>query len=68
MAQSKKHSLFESITNIIAGLITSFIIQLILYPAMGIKVSLTQNVNITIIFFIVSFIRGYVIRRIFNRF
>lgn len=64
--QSKKHSAFESITNVVVGLILSFVIQLIIYPLLNIPVTLTQNVIITAVFFIVSFIRGYVIRRIFN--
>ena len=67
--QSKKQSAFESLTNIVIGLFTSFIIQLILYPMLNIPVTLNQNQNIiiTIVFFITSFIRGYLIRRYFNK-
>jgi hypothetical protein len=65
--QSKKHSIYESITNVVVGLVMSFIIQLILYPLLNIEVSLNQNIFITFVFFIASFIRGYVIRRIFNK-
>jgi ABC-type uncharacterized transport system permease subunit len=64
--QSKKYSVFESITNVVFGLIISFLIQLWVYPFLNIKVTLNQNIFITIIFFIASFLRGYVIRRIFN--
>ena len=65
--QSKKQSVYESITNVVVGLVISFIIQLILYPLLNIEVSLNQNIFITFVFFVVSFIRGYVIRRIFNK-
>jgi hypothetical protein len=65
--QSKKHSIYESITNVVVGLLMSFLIQLILYPILNIEVSLNQNIFITFVFFVVSFIRGYVIRRIFNK-
>ena len=65
--QSKKLSVIESITNIIIGLVTSFLIQLIIYPLLNIKVSINQNILITAVFFIVSFIRGYLIRRLFNK-
>jgi hypothetical protein len=65
--QSKKHSLIESLTNIIVGLVTSFLIQLAIYPLLNIEVSVNQNLVITAVFFIVSFVRGYVIRRIFNK-
>ncbi len=64
--QSKKLSAIESIVNVIAGLIISFLIQLWIYPFLNIKVNLEQNIFITFIFFVVSFFRSYVIRRIFN--
>ena len=67
LMQKRKHSIYESITNVIVGLITSFLIQLAIYPMLSIKVSVNQNIAITVVFFIVSFIRGYVIRRIFNK-
>lgn len=67
MSQSKRHSLLESLTNIVVGLATSFLIQLVIYPAMNIKVSVNQNITITIVFFLVSFARGYIIRRVFNK-
>lgn len=66
--QTKKHSLLESLTNVIVGLLMSFLTQLIIYPFLDIKVSLNQNIIITAVFFIISFVRGYVIRRIFNKY
>lgn len=65
--QSKKLSTLESLVNTIVGLLTSFLIQIVIYPLMGIPVSLNQNIIITIVFFIASFIRGYFIRRVFNK-
>jgi len=65
--QSKKHSILESVTNVVAGLVTSFIIQIVIYHILNIPVSLNQNLIITAVFFIASFVRGYVIRRIFNK-
>ena len=65
--QSKKYSIIESVTNTVIGLVTSFIIQLIIYPLLNIHVSIGQNVVITFVFLIVSIVRGYVIRRIFNK-
>ena len=66
MSQSKKFSLIETIVNIIIGLVVSFLLQLILYPILDIPVCLNQNIIITIVFFIASFIRGYFVRRFFN--
>ena len=39
--QTKKQSAFESVINIVIGLITSFLIQLIIYPLLEIPVSFT---------------------------
>lgn len=65
--QTKKHSLIESIAQTVIGLVTSFIIQIIIYPLLNIPVSISQNIIITFVFFIASIIRGYFIRRLFNR-
>ena len=66
MAQTKMQSVVESITNIVIGIITSFLIQIFLYPMMNIPVTFSQNIIITIVFFIASFLRGYVVRRYYN--
>lgn len=65
--QKKKHSILESITNVVAGLFISFAIQLVIYPILNIPVSINQNLIITVVFFIASFFRGYIIRRLFNK-
>jgi len=65
--QSKKHSVLESITNVVVGLFTSFIIQILIYPILSIPVSLNQNLIITGVFFVASFVRGYFLRRLFNK-
>jgi hypothetical protein len=64
--QSKKNSLIESVTNTVTGLVTSFLIQLIIYPILDIPVTISQNIVITSVFFVASILRGYLIRRIFN--
>ena len=66
MKQSRKHSIIESIVQTIIGLGTSILIQVVLYPLMGIPVSFKQNLIITAVFFVVSIIRGFLVRRIFN--
>jgi uncharacterized protein YacL len=66
MKQTKRQSIIESITQTVIGLVTSLLIQLILYPLLKIPVTLSQNLIITFVFFLVSIIRGYFIRRLFN--
>ena len=65
--QHRKHSIIEAITNTVVGLSTSFLIQIIIYPVMNIPVTIGQNVIITLVFFIASFLRSYILRRIFNK-
>lgn len=67
MKQTKQQSIIESLVQTIIGLCTSIILQMILYPVMGIPVTLSQNFIITFVFFVVSILRGYLIRRIFNK-
>jgi len=65
--QSKKNSFIESITQTSIGLIISFVMQLTIFPLLNIPVSLKQNLIISGLFFIASIIRGYIIRRLFNK-
>lgn len=67
MAQSKIGSLLESLTNTALGLFTSFGIQLILFPLLGIDVNLEQNLIILFTFFTASVLRGYIVRRVFSK-
>jgi len=67
MKQTKRKSLIESVVQTIIGLGTSILIQVILYPLMGIPVTFSQNLIITLVFFTVSIIRGYFVRRIFDK-
>ena len=66
--QTRKHSAIEQVINIVAGILISFLIQLWIYPLLNIPVTINQNLFITLVFTIASFIRGYFIRRLFNKF
>jgi len=65
--QTKTLSLIEAITRTLIGFIVSLIVQLIIYPIMGIQVTIEQNLTITTVFTIVSILRGYLVRRFFNK-
>ena len=65
--QNRKQAFFETIVQTVVGLLVSFIIQIIIYPLLNIPVTLGQNVLITFVFFVVSILRGYLIRRWFNK-
>lgn len=65
--QLKKHSLIESITNVIVGYGVALLSQIIIFPIFGIKVTIRDNVLIGLFFTVVSIIRSYALRRIFNK-
>lgn len=65
--QTRRLSLIESITQTAIGFIVSLAVQAIIYPLMDIPVTISQNIVITAVFTIVSIIRGYLIRRWYER-
>jgi hypothetical protein len=66
--QSRTHSMAETMANIAVGFAASMVIQALVLPAMGHDITLAQNFWITCIFTVASVVRGYALRRIFNRF
>lgn len=66
MSQTKKHSFIESITNVAVGYGVALLSQIVIFPYFGIKVSLKQNMVIGCFFTVISILRSYVLRRIFN--
>lgn len=66
--QSRTNSLIESATNILIGYWCAVLTQIIVFPIMGIDVSMSKNLMIGLVFTLISLLRSYVIRRAFNRF
>jgi hypothetical protein len=66
MSQPKHLSAVEAVVNTIVGWSVAFGAQLIVFPWMGIHVSLHDNAVIGTIFTIISLIRSYIVRRMFN--
>lgn len=67
MSQSKEQSLKETVISTFIGLAVSLITQILVFPLYGMEVSFNQNIQITIIFTLVSIVRGYFVRRYFNK-
>ena len=68
MTQSKLESLLENVLNVISGLILSiFVVQPVVFWYYDIHLEASENIMIAVIFTVVSIIRGYVWRRIFNK-
>lgn len=64
--QTKRQSLAEGIINIFIGYIINFMVQLIVFPLVGLSVSINQNLMIGVLFTASSLARQYFIRRYFN--
>lgn len=66
--QSRRSSAIEAATNIVVGFAVSLVITALLMPAFGHHVTLGQNVAMTSVFTVASFVRAYGLRRVFNLF
>ena len=67
LMQSRLQSFIEAWANVLIGYGVALTTQLIVFPLYGMTVSLSQNVQIGIIFTVVSLARSYLLRRWFNR-
>ena len=65
--QTKTQSLIESITNILIGYFVAIASQLAVFPLFGINIPLSDNLLIGVWFTAVSIVRGYAVRRYFNK-
>lgn len=64
--QSRLHSFIESLCNVAIGYGVALVTQIVVFPWFGLTVSLGDNVAIGLIFTVVSIVRSYVLRRVFN--
>lgn len=64
--QSRRLSLIETLFGVAVGFILSVTASLFIYPWFGHAFTLAQNMGITVIFTVLSILRGYAVRRFFN--
>ena len=67
LAQSRAMSFAEAVTNVVAGYGVALLTQLLLFPTFGLYLAMTENVLIAGVFTIVSLVRSFVLRRLFER-
>lgn len=65
--QTRLQSLLEAWTNVIIGYFVALAAQIIVFPLYDIEVTISQNLQIGLIFTAVSIARSYLVRRLFNR-
>ena len=64
--QSKRGSLIETCTGTAIGYSVAVLTQLLVFPSFGMYISTVENLAIAAVFTIISLIRGYWVRRLFN--
>lgn len=66
--QSRRSSAAEALLNILIGFWISVLANIVLLPLWGLQVDLRKGVEIGLVFTLVSFLRSYFLRRLFNYF
>jgi len=64
--QSRFMSFVEAMTNVAIGYSVALLSQLIVFPLVGIHISLSTNILIGAIFTVISIVRSYIVRRGFE--
>jgi hypothetical protein len=64
--QKRNHSVWEAALNASSGVAVSFILSLVVFPVFGFQASVGQAFSITMIYTVVSIVRSYFWRRLFN--
>lgn len=64
--QKKSHSAFESIANVTVGYVIAVISQMIIFPFFNLHITMRDSIAMGIPFTIISIIRSYTLRRVFN--
>ena len=67
MAQSKRGSVIEAVTNTVVGYVLAVATQFAVFPIYGLKVGMAHNLGLGLAFIAVSLIRSYLLRRVFER-
>lgn len=67
MKQSRLMSLVEATTNVVVGYLLAIATQIAVFPWFGIDAGLSDHLTIGLAFVGVSLVRGYLLRRLFER-
>ena len=66
LMQSKKDSFIETLTSVFVGWLIGVILNMLVLPLFDYNITVIDSLWVSLIFTVVSVIRGYVIRRFFN--
>ena len=66
MRQSRLMSRVEAVSNVVVGHLLAVGVQLLVFPLFGLEATLRQGLGIGAVFTLVSLVRGYLLRRVFE--
>jgi hypothetical protein len=66
LKQSRRMSLLESLVNVLVGYGVAVITQMLVFPLFGLVASVSQNLSLGLVFTVISLIRSYLLRRVFE--
>ena len=66
MRQSRRMSLAEAVANVLVGYGIAVATQAMVFPMFGLNASLSDNLLIGAIFTVLSILRGFTLRRLFE--
>ncbi|MBY0431364.1 MAG: hypothetical protein K2Q10_09210 [Rhodospirillales bacterium] len=66
MRQSRRMSLVEAAANVVIGYAIAVATQIVVFPIFGIRISLADDLAIGCVFALVSILRSYILRRLFE--
>ena len=66
MKQSRLMSLVEAVANVIVGYGVAVVTQILIFPIFGLQTTLGQNLAMGGVFTIVSLLRSFALRRLFE--
>ena len=68
MSQSKRASAVEAVANVAIGYCVAIAAQAVIFPLFGFHATTSDHMGIAALFTIVSLVRSYALRRLFNLF
>lgn len=66
VSQTKTQSAIEAVTNVVVGFLINFTATIYLFPFFGWEITISQNLELSVYFTIISLVRSYLLRRFYN--
>ena len=64
--QTKRQSLIETLTSVFVGWLIGVILNMLVLPLFDYNITVVDSLLVSLIFTVISVVRGYLIRRFFN--